>query len=214
MFRSFFGPSLQWRNRLPPTCEGMPQEDVTELSDEGREIQGPVVVSAKSKAKAKAKSSVAPKHKAAGKTKIEKPVKNQKKKGAGKQDAKPHAHEEDAEEEPEVPEEPQPEGRGEKKLKKEKPVKKDAAFKRPSAKVVAKKPAANTTPHVPKVYKYKYHKDGKWGLKLDGREQFTVRALCQFKSLRWYCIQRCPMLSCCPMSRQDQTCGAFDRFRP
>lgn len=56
MFRSFFGPSLQWRDRLPPSCEGMPAEDVTELSDEGLETKEPVQPKAKAKGKGKAKA--------------------------------------------------------------------------------------------------------------------------------------------------------------
>lgn len=182
MFRSFFGPSLQWRDRLPPSCEGMPAEDVTELSDEGLETKEPVQPKAKAKgkgkAKAKAKSSATPKE-AASKTK---PVKKK-----GKTDKNSHGNGED-EEKAEIP----GESPHEDETKKEKPGKK--VLKKPAsvAKSVAKKPAAKAKPRdgdVPKVYKYKYHKDGKWGLKVDGREQFTVRALCQFVTV--IALSRC-----------------------
>ena len=187
MFRSFFSPPLQWRNRLPPSCEGMPQEDITELSDEGCDPKQPLAL-AVSKPKAKPKSgpskTTGTKDKALGKPKpkTEKPMKKKEKPEA---DSESRAHEKDKGKSSRVPEESKDEGQAKKqnkaKAKAVKPAKQDKVLKKPAG--VGKKPAASKTAvegQARKVYKYKYHKDGKWGLKVNGQEQFTVRALCQF----------------------------------
>lgn len=176
MFR-LYSHSSDWQKRKPPVTSDMPVADVTELSDEepaktkASSSKPPV----KAKAKAKPKTS-APKGKAA-KSKAKAKSTPKGKKDDAQTDTeesppkkKPAQKEKAEKKKTEKNETPEPEAE-------ETPKKGNQKMKRPAASGGEKTDAK--TSKVLKVYKYKYHKEGKWGIRAGYQsnkmpEQMTV----------------------------------------
>ena len=171
----------------------MVAREINVLSDDDVTVEEPAPKRSAAKSKPKA-SETEPKSKPAAKPKASetepkskpaaKPKASREKEPKPKPAAKPKASEKEPKSKPAVKpkasgkQTPKKDADSEKENKEgaEAPQKKPAALKRPAAAGASSAGAAGSE-HVRKATKYCYHKEHKWGVKLNGKEQCTVRPL-------------------------------------